>query len=64
VSDCRKEAVERIVSVYGTYRAAGESLGIDHSYLWRIANGQKEPSENVMKKLNLKREVNYMWRKP
>ena len=64
MSDMRKDAIGVLVAKHGSYRAAGRVLGLTGAYLWRIAQGQKDPSEEVLKKLNLRREVHYEWRKP
>lgn len=64
MGDMRKEAVARLVAKHGSYRAAGRVLEITGAYLWRIGQGQKDPSEAVLKKLNLRRETHYEWRTP
>jgi transcriptional regulator with XRE-family HTH domain len=51
---------------HGSFRAAGDSLGIDHAYLNRLANGEaSNPSDEVLEKLGLvaERAVIYRMRK-
>lgn len=63
--DCEHEKlpatrVKRLVAQYGSYRAVGEVLGIDHAYLNRIANGEKDNmSDDVLRKLGLRRLFYY-----
>lgn len=56
-----------MLAAYGSLRAMGRALKIDHSYLHRLQHGQKtEPSDTVLKKLGLRRivKVTYELRKP
>lgn len=44
----------------GGVRAAAKALGIDFGYLSRLANGTKtNPSDEVLRKLGLRRVVTY-----
>lgn len=64
MSDMRKEAVLKLVERHGSYRAAAAVLGMTSAYLWRIGHGDKNPSEPILKKLGLRREIHYEWRLP
>ena len=49
-----KIRIEALVTKHGSYRAAGEAVGIDHAYLQRLWEGEKtNPSEAVLQKLGL-----------
>ena len=49
-----KQRIDELVGVYGSVRAVGYALGIDHAYLHRLCNGEKQnPSMTVMRKLGL-----------
>ena len=49
-----KTRVEQLVEVYGSVRAVGKALNIDHAYLQRLAKGEKQnPSDITLKKLGL-----------
>ena len=61
-TDFRRNAVEALIAKHGGYKAAAAVLGITRSYLWRIANGQRHPSEEVLKKLKLQRRIEYVWK--
>lgn len=60
-----QDAVEALVAEHGSLRAAARAIGVDHAYLWRLLNGQKvDPSDELLRKLGLRRIVVYQWRKP
>lgn len=49
-----KDRIDALVAVYGSVRAVGHALTIDHAYLHRLAKGEKtSPSKIVLKKLGL-----------
>jgi len=49
-----KVRVNELVEVYGSVRAVGKALNIDHAYLHRLANGEKQnPSDVTLRKLGL-----------
>lgn len=49
-----------LIAQYGSVRKAGDALGIDHTYLYRIAAGEKEwPSDDVLLRMGLERVVTY-----
>lgn len=53
--------IQDLAKQHGSLRAAARVLGIDHAYLWRLQNGGKiVPSDDVLKKLGLKRVVTYV----
>ena len=55
---CMAKALE-----FGSFRAAGEHLGIDHAYLHRLANGANDnPSDEVLAKLGLMAERRVIYR--
>lgn len=46
--------IAELAAVYGSVRAVGAALRIDHAYLQRLASGEKtNPSSSVMAKLGL-----------
>jgi hypothetical protein len=52
------ERLDQLVAIYGSVRAVGRALGIDHVYLHRLAKGEKTaPSPSVLAKLGLRRIV-------
>lgn len=53
--------LDELILRYGSMRAVGRVLEIDHAYLSRLYHGQKkEPSAAVLKKLGLVRVVTYL----
>lgn len=49
-----KDRISALVAVYGSVRAVGRALRIDHAYLHRLANGKKtNPSSSILRKLGL-----------
>lgn len=49
-----RRRIDELARVYGSVRAVGRALNIDHAYLHRLATGEKQnPSESVMRKLGL-----------
>ena len=49
---------EELAKQHGSLRAAARVLQIDHAYLWRLQQGEKnDPSEDVLRKLELRRIV-------
>lgn len=49
-----RKRINALVYVYGSVRAVGNALNIDHAYLHRLSNGEKvNPSKTVLKKLGL-----------
>lgn len=56
-------AVKALVDHYGSYRSAADAIDLNYAYLWRLRKGEKtDPSDEVLRKLGLVREVTY--RKP
>lgn len=53
------ERVTELVDEHGSYRAAADALGTDHAYLWRIQRGDKEPSDEMLGRMGLKKHVHY-----
>ena len=48
------QRINELAAVYGSVRAVGKALSIDHVYLHRLASGEKQnPSKVVMRKLGL-----------
>ena len=49
-----KQRVDELAEVYGSVRAVGKALNIDHAYLQRLCTGEKRnPSAAVLRKLGL-----------
>jgi rRNA-processing protein FCF1 len=45
---------------HGSRRAYGEAIGVDHAYLKRLEDGDKEnPSDEVLDKMGLRKQVYY-----
>ena len=53
--------IQQLAKQHGSLRAAARVLEIDHGYLSRLQNGVKtEPSDDVLRKLGVKRVVSYV----
>lgn len=53
--------IQALAKQHGSLRAAAMVLQIDHGYLSRLQDGLKlEPSDDVLRKLGLKRVVTYV----
>lgn len=49
-----KERIIQLQNIYGSCRALGKALNIDHAYLARLRDGEKtQPSSTVLRKLGL-----------
>lgn len=49
-----------LIGKYGSTRKAAEALDLDHTYLYRLAAGEKEwPTDETLLKLGLERVVTY-----
>lgn len=56
------EAIKAKVKQHGGLRPAGRAMNVDHAYLKRLRDGEKrDPSDDLLKKLGLCREVSYRW---
>ena len=56
---------QNLITQYGSVRKAGDALSIDHTYLYRIAAGEKEwPSDDVLLRMGLERVVTYRKHSP
>jgi transcriptional regulator with XRE-family HTH domain len=54
------EQIVQLAEQHGSLRAVAEATGIGASYLSRLASGEKtEPSDEVLRKLGLRRVVTY-----
>lgn len=52
--------INRLVRKYGSLRDVANKIGMDHSYLWRLSNGEKtNPSTVALKRLGLERQSSY-----
>jgi len=48
------DRIKQLADVYGSVRAVGRALNIDHVYLHRLMSGEKQnPSKPVLRKLGL-----------
>lgn len=57
-------AISSLIQKHGTLRAAARAVNIDPAYMWRLRAGEKEnPSDSVLRKLGLVKEVTYLRRK-
>lgn len=53
--------IHELAKKHGSLRAAARVLEIDHAYLSRLQDGSKlEPSDEILRKLRLKRVVTYI----
>ena len=53
-ADLLKRRIDQLAAVYGSVRAVGRALNIDHAYLQRLVKGEKQnPSKTVLRKLGL-----------
>lgn len=51
-ADIFKQRIDELATVYGSVRAVGRALNIDHAYLYRLTSGEKtNPSKAVLRKL-------------
>jgi len=49
-----------LIAEYGSVRKAADALGIEHTYLYRLAAGEKDsPSDDTLLKLGLERVTSY-----
>lgn len=49
-----KKRIDELAELYGSVRAVGNALKIDHAYLYRLRQGEKKnPSKTVLVKLGL-----------
>jgi len=63
MSDLIQQAVEAKIHQHGGLRAAARAMKISASYLARLRDGIKHaPSDRVLTKLGLVREVTYRWK--
>lgn len=57
-------AVQSLVDRHGSLRAAARVIGVNYAYLSRLRNSQKiDPSDEVLRKIGLRRITVYQWRK-
>ncbi len=55
--------IQQLAKHHGSLRAAARVLEIDHGYLSRLQDGGKtEPSDDILRKLDLRRVVTYVRR--
>ncbi len=55
-----QERIAQLVELFGSLRATAEALEIDVGYLSRLSSGaKKNPSADVLKKLDLRQIVSY-----
>ena len=52
--------IEHLKQDYGSLRSVAGVLGVDAGYLSRLISGEKKgPSDNLLRKLNIKKKVTY-----
>ncbi len=54
------ERIAELVAKHGSYRAAAKAIGISSPYLHRVASGNKEAGDGLLKKLGLEKQVRYL----
>ena len=60
MSTVLKSKIAELVGQYGSYRAAGKAIGVDHVYLYRLAKGdKKEAGTAICKVLGVRKVVVY-----
>lgn len=53
--------IEKLVAKYGSLRFVSEAVKLDHAYLHRLRNGEKDnPSAAALKRLGLRRRTSYV----
>lgn len=49
-----------LIEAHGSVRAAAAEIEVDYTYLYRLSRGErKDPSDEVLRKLRLRRIVSY-----
>jgi hypothetical protein len=55
-----RDRITELVEKHGSFRNVGAVIDVDHVYLYRLHKGERaDPSDDVLKKLKLKRVVVY-----
>ena len=54
------ERIAELVREHGSYRAAAKAIGISSPYLHRVASGNKEAGEGLLRKLGLRSETKFL----
>lgn len=54
------ERIAELVAEHGSYRKAAKAIGISSPYLHRVASGNKEAGDGLLKKLGLEKQVRYL----
>ena len=55
-----QQRVKELAVHHGSIRAAARVLMVDHTYLYRLSNGEKDdPSDDLLRKMKLRRVVSY-----
>ncbi len=58
-----RQRIQELAKQHGSLRAAARVLEIDNGYLSRLQDGGKtEPSDDILRKLDLRRVVTYVRR--
>ena len=56
-----KERIDELCKTHGSLRKAAKAVDVDFGYLSGLRSGEKtSPSETILEKLGLKREVHYV----
>jgi hypothetical protein len=53
------ERIDQFIAKHGSIRNAAKILEVDHSHLWRVKQGTKNPGKVLLFRLGLKRHVHY-----
>lgn len=55
-----QQRAAELIADHGSTRAAGRAVKLNHAYLYRLSTGEAtEPTESVLRKLQLRRIVSY-----
>ena len=53
------ERVDELIEQHGSIRKAARALEVDHAHLFRIKKGEKQPSDDLLRRMGLRRHVYY-----
>ena len=53
------ERVDELIAQHGSIRKAARVLEVDHAHLFRVKKGEKQPSDDLLRRMGLTRHVHY-----
>lgn len=54
-----QKRISELVKTHGSYRKLAKYLNVDHSYLYRVAKGEKRAGDELLSLIGLERHVVY-----